>query len=353
LQRQPIRVQNAQSRYDRLAIDFGYRTAGNAPWKGSIIGRVACVAARKPRSLSNAVAAYVVWISDGRYAVSTVGSYRAELDRFQHFARRSGRRDPPIGAVDFDLVRAFQLDVEERRASPQGSRPLARATVTRRLIVVRGFLRFVWDQHWVREDLATTLILPRRAVPAPTALDRSELEHLIGSIGASTLQEKRDRAFILMLLSTGARLSDALRLDRDDLRHNELLLGENGGRQRTAVLTKRARSALEAYVSARKDSSPALFIGLQPARRGARTERLTPTGARYICAAVARKVQMPSFSPRQLRHTTGTLLQEQTGDSVLTAETLGLASLRSVAVYRTLAQARRRLARTTLEDEGL
>ena len=309
--------------------------------------------ARKPRTLSSAVGAYIRWIGDGSHEESTVDSYRAELDRFQEFVRRSCREDPLTGTMDFDLMRAFQRDLEGRRPSPHGTRTLARSTVARRLVVVRRFLRFAWDQDWLSQDLAGTLILPRRGVPAPTVLDRTALEHLVGSMGATTLQEKRDRAFILMLLSTGARLSDALRLDRDDLRHNELLLGEREGLRRTAVLTKRARGALEAYVKARRDRSPALFIGLQPARRGARTGRLTPTGARYICGAVARKLQMPSFGPRQLRHTTGTLLQEQTGDSVLTAETLGLSSQRSVAVYRTLAQSRRRLARTTLEKEGL
>jgi site-specific recombinase XerD len=311
------------------------------------------VAGPRPRSLSNAVGIYIRWIGDGRYTRSTVDSYRSELARFQDFVRRSGRGDPLISTLDFDVVRGFRLDLGRPRTSSQGTRHLAQPTVARRLVVVRRFLRFVWDQNWFHEDLAAALIVPRPATAAPTVLDREELEHLLGSMGASTLQEKRDRAFILMLLSTGARLSDALRLDRTDLRHNELLLGEPSGRQRTAVLTKRARGALEAYVVVRKDPSPALFIGLQPARRGARTERLTPTGARYICAAVARKLQIPPFGPRQLRHTTGTLLQERTGDSVLTAETLGLTSQRSVAVYRTLAQARRRLARATLEKEGL
>lgn len=117
-----------------------------------------------------------------------------------------------------------------------------------------------------------------------------------------------------------------------------MLLGERCGEQRTAVLTKRTRRALESYVSAREDRSAALFIGLQPARRGAATARLTPTGARYICVAVAGRLHIPSFSPRQLRHTTGEMLQQK-GDSVLTAETLGLASQRSVAVYDALAQA--------------
>jgi integrase/recombinase XerC len=311
------------------------------------------VAGRKPRSLSNAVDAYVRWIDDDRYAATTVDSYRAELRRFQEFVRRSGRGDPPIGAVDFTVVRGFQVDAEQRQRSPDGARQLSRATVARRLVVVRQFLRFVWDQNWLREDLASALILPRPEVAMPTVLDRAQLEHLIGSLGASTLEEKRDRAFILMLLSTGARLSDALRLEKEHLKHNELLLGDPVRGQRTAVLTKRARGALESYVKARRDPCPALFIGFQPARRGAGTSQLTPTGARYICAAVARRLQIPPFGPRQLRHTTGTLLQAQTGDSVLTAETLGLGSQRSVAVYRTLAQTRRRLARTSLEREGL
>jgi site-specific recombinase XerD len=312
------------------------------------------VAGRKARSLADAVGAYVRWIDDGRYAASTVQSYRAELGRFQDFVTRSGRGDPAIGSIDFDLVRRFQLALDQpHRQSSHGMRPLAVPTRARRLVVVRGFLRFAWDQVWLREDAGSALIIPRPETSVPTVLGKAELEHLIGAIAASTLQEKRDRAFILMLLSTGARLSEVLRLDRKDLRHNELILGEQTGTTRTAVLTKRARSALEAYVSVRKDRCPALFIGLQPGRRGSRTARLTPTGARYVCVAVARRLQIPPFGPRELRHTTGTLLQQRTGDSVLTAETLGLASERSVGVYRTLARARRRLARTTLEKEGL
>ena len=119
------------------------------------------------------------------------------------------------------------------------------------------------------------------------------------------------------------------------------------------MLTKRARGALEAYVAARKDHSPALFIGLQPARRGAHTERLTPTGARYICAAVARKLQMPSFGPRQLRHTTGTLLQERPVTQCSPLRRWGLRVSAPLPSTGLLAQARRRLARATFENEGL
>jgi hypothetical protein len=112
-----------------------------------------------------------------------------------------------------------------------------------------------------------------------------------------------------------------------------MILARCSIRRSRRLSLRRARLA-EAFVSSR--------LG-----RGATTSRLTPTGARYVCDAVARRLQIPSFSAGQLRHTTGTMLQQQTGDSVLTGETLGLASQGSVAVNNTLAQTRRRRARMT------
>jgi len=57
--------------------------------------------------------------------------------------------------------------------------------------------------------------------------------------------------------------------------------------------------------------------------------------------------------PHRLRHTLGTLLQEQLGDARLTAETLGHAGLGSVAGYTKITAARRHAAKATIEDAGL
>ncbi len=280
-------------------------------------------------------------------AKATIRSYRAELKRFQQFVEASGRDDPSFGDIDRELLRRFQRSIErDRRDTASGTRPLSRGTTRRRLVVLRQLLRFAEKKKWLREDLTSIIVLPRFAAPLPKALDKKHLESLISSVGAATLKEKRDKAFILLLLSTGASLSEVLRLDRRDLRHNELTLRGKGGSQRTAVLTTRARKAVETYDASRRDRSLALFISFQPARKGTTTYRLTPTGARHICTAISHTLQIPSFNPRELRNTTGTLLQKRVGDPFLTAAMLGLVGPKSVAGYR-------RLARKALEKEGL
>jgi integrase len=78
-------------------------------------------------------------------------------------------------------------------------------------------------------------------------------------------------------------------------------------------------------------------------------------GAEAGCGGVpdARKLGIPRFHPHQLRHTLGTLLQEELGDARLTAETLGHAGLASVSGYTKITDGRRRLAQERIEQAGL
>lgn len=304
--------------------------------------------ARQARpSLSEATTAYLGWLGHAGAKASTVGSYRDELKRFQQFVRDAGLDDPPVGDIDPELLRRFQLSLDRARRDSDGvTRSLSRETKKHRLVVLRQLLGFASERRWLREDLASTIVLPPPgASPLPKRLNKEHLERLVDSLSASTAKEKRDKAFILLLLSTGVRLSEVLHLDREDLKHNKLILRGDGDQERTLTLTKRARKAVETYRASRKDPSPALFIGLQPARRGKDANRLTPTGARYICKTISSTFHIPAFSPKQLRHTTGVLLQAEGSSPLLAASTLGLTP-KSVAGYR-------RLARETLERAGL
>jgi site-specific recombinase XerD len=110
-------------------------------------------------------------------------------------------------------------------------------------------------------------------------------------------------------------------------------------------------------LAARSDPSPALFIAFHPGARSdetaRRANRLTARGARYICTQIAGDLGIADLHPHRLRHTLGTLLQEQLGDARLTAETLGHAGLGSVAGYTKITAARRHAAKATIEDAGL
>lgn len=305
--------------------------------------------------LSEAVEEYLQWLELDRHAsAGTVAGYRDELWRFQSFAGEHGHGDPPIGSVDRDLMRAYQRSVARASTGPAGDRrPLAPATRKRRLIALRSFLRFCQREEWLEADLAATIDLPKLAERLPKPLDEDARERLVGSLTASTLPEKRDRAFILLLLSTGARLSEILRLDRADWGRERVVLTGKGDRERVAMVTDRARSAIDDYLAARRDASPALFIGFQPASAQATYNRLTAAGARYICRHLARRLGIAPFHPHQLRHTLGTLLQERLGDARLTAETLGHVGLASVAGYTKISEGRRRAAVEAAQTAGL
>jgi integrase len=138
---------------------------------------------------------------------------------------------------------------------------------------------------------------------------------------------------VLFLLSTGARISDVLRLDRDDWNPRRQTVVGKGDRERVVTVTERARRAVEAYLADRDDPSPALFVSYQAATRGRRENRLTAAGARHVCRELALRLGIPAFRPHQLRHTLGTMLQEAMGDARLTAETLGHRGLASVSGY--------------------
>ena len=218
---------------------------------------------------------------------------------------------------------------------------------------LRSFLRFAAREEWLHGDLGGTIDLPKLAERLPKPLEDAAREKLHRALGGTTIEAKRDRALILLLLSSGARISEVLRLDRDDWAMDRVTVRGKGDRERVLMVTDKARQAVDHYLAARDDPSPALFISFQPAVRGIRENRLSDDGARHICQQLARVLGIPPFHPHQLRHSLGTLLQETVGDARLTAETLGHVGLASVAGYTKITEGRRRLAQEEMQRRGL
>ena len=313
------------------------------------------MAAPPPRiPLSEAIEEFLSWQELDRHrSPGTIREYRRDLDGFAAFAG-GDQGIPDVADIDRDLLRAYQrhlarLQVGHRRAAG----PLAVATRTRRLVSLRSFLRFSAREEWLPGDLGTTIDLPTLPERLPKPLEADDRDRLLRALPAGTVAEKRDRALIGFLLSTGCRISEALALDRTDWRRDRVTVRGKGDRERVVMVTARAHDAMQDYLAARADPSPALFVSFQPASRGSRDNRLTANGARHICRQVARELEISPFHPHQLRHTLGTLLQESVGDARLTAETLGHRGLGSVAGYTKITDRRRREAYEVMERAGL
>ncbi|MBA2472071.1 MAG: tyrosine-type recombinase/integrase [Pseudonocardiales bacterium] len=304
--------------------------------------------------LSQAITEYLQWLELDRHAsAGTVREYRADLKRFSEFVGGDAGI-PDIAELDWELLRGYQQHLARLRTGPKGARrPLAISTRSRRLVALRSFLRFAAREQWLPGDLGATIDVPKLPERLPKPLEATDRDQLLEALPHDTLAQKRDRALILLLLSTGARISEILRLDRNDWKPDRLWVLGKGDRERVVGVTDKARAAVEDYLDARGDHSPALFIGFQPASKATSSNRLTTAGAQHICRHLARQLGIPAFHPHQLRHTLGTLLQESMGDARLTAEILGHRGLGSVSGYTKITDQRRREAYEEMQRRGL
>jgi site-specific recombinase XerD len=245
-----------------------------------------------------------------------------------------------VDTLRHEDLRAYQRHLAGRLKSP--------ASRARALVAIRSWLRWIAREGIIDRDLSNGITLPKLEQRLPKPIDPDELARLLASLPRETPQEKRDRALVQFLVSTGCRISEALSLDRTDFPRsgNRLVVTGKGSKQRSVYLTADARTAMEEYLEGREDACLALFINFDRSVGDDRNRRLTAAGARYIVKQIRRQVGAWSFkSPHVARHTAATTLLEVTGGDVrLVQEVLGHANLNTLQGYTKIVDSRKQEA---------
>jgi site-specific recombinase XerD len=293
-----------------------------------------------PHDLQAAASEYIGWLQlEANRSPNTVRAYKAELNKLFAFLAESGHTNQ-LADLRHEDLRAYQRRLAERLKSP--------ASRARALVAIRSWLRWLAKEGISEKDLSNGITLPKLEQRLPKPIDSDELARLLAALPSSTQLEKRDRALVQFLISTGCRISEALALDRTDFPRtgNRLIVTGKGSKQRAVYLTTDARSALEEYLISREDASMALFVNYDRAAADDRERRLTPAGARFIVKKIRRELGAWSFkSPHVARHTAATTLLEVTGGDVrLVQEVLGHANLNTLQGYTKIVDSRKQEA---------
>ena len=113
----------------------------------------------------------------------------------------------------------------------------------------------------------------------------------------------RDRAIISFLMSTGCRISEMTKLNRDDvdLANLECTVLGKGNKERTVFLDSVTGMLIRDYLNQRKDDSPALFLSK-------RKKRLTAGGVRAMMVRLAKASTVEHVHPHKFRRTLATSL---------------------------------------------
>lgn len=290
-----------------------------------------------PLDYHAAVDEYLGWLQlEANRSPNTVRAYQGELRKLGGFlaARGHGLQLDHLGPDD---LRAYQRHLAQTLKSP--------ASRQRALVAVRSWLRWLASEELVAKDLSNKITLPRVEQRLPKPMPADELGRLLASLPSETQLQKRDRALVHFLISTGCRISEALALDRTDIprQGNRLIVTGKGAKQRAVYLTEGAQGALADYLQARTDTSMALFINYDRSLVAGDDRRLTPAGARHVIRRLRAELGAWSFkSPHVARHTAATSLLEVTGGDVrLVQEVLGHANLSTMQGYTKIVDARK------------
>jgi integrase/recombinase XerD len=280
--------------------------------------------------LDRAVDAYLRHVSIERgLSDHTVAAYRRDLSGYVDWLAERGIRDS--GDVTAALVGEF---ASERAAADP---PPAASSLARLQSSVRGLHRFLAREGIEDDDPTGRLRPPKAARRLPKALSIDQVERLLDAAasGSDELIGLRDRALLELLYATGARVSEVVQLDVDDLASGEVVrVRGKGSKERIIPVGSYARAALEAYLtrarpelSRRGRATPRLFLG-------ARGAPLSRQSAWLVIQHAAERAELTAHvSPHTLRHSFATHLLQGGADVRVVQELLGHASVATTQIY--------------------
>jgi integrase/recombinase XerD len=264
-------------------------------------------------------------------ARNTLDSYGRDLRRYVQHLTVHGVAE--LGLAAREHVTSFLAALREGSAEHP---PLAPSSAARTLVAVRGLHRFALREGIVGVDVASDVHPPSLPRRLPKALPVDDVLRLLDRCGGGDARGLRERALLELLYSTGARISEAVGLDVDDVDATEriVLLAGKGGKQRLVPVGRPALAALDAYLvrvrpglAARGPSTPAVFLN-------ARGGRLSRQSAWQVLKVAAERAGITAdVSPHTLRHSFATHLLEGGADVRVVQELLGHASVTTTEVY--------------------
>jgi integrase/recombinase XerD len=283
--------------------------------------------------LTRAVTGYLEHLTVERgLSRNTLAAYRRDLARYVDYLAALGIADP--SGVREEQVSGFLVAI---RTGEDGGAPLAASSAARTVVAVRGFHRFLVLEGAAAVDPAGEVRPPAPPRRLPKAIAVDEVERLLDAAGlGGTPASLRDRAMLEVLYGSGARISEAVGLDVDDLdlAGGLVRLHGKGGKERIVPVGRPAVAAVEAYLVRVRPGlvrqgrgTPAVFCNL----RGGRLSRQSAWAALQVAAE--RAGLAAHVSPHTLRHSFATHLLEGGADVRVVQELLGHASVTTTQIY--------------------
>jgi site-specific recombinase XerD len=265
----------------------------------------------------------------------TIRNYKHYLERFSRWLKANSSKNNPA-SINLEIIKKYRVFLS--RFTAKNGSPLSRITQTYHVIALRAFLRYLIKNDY-RTIAPEKIELPKSESRSLKFLNTDQVERLLGQPEISKPQGLRDKAILETLFSTGLRVSELVRLNRDqiDLNRREFGVIGKGGRARVVFLSKSAAEWLGKYLASRSDKWEPLFIRIvknPEVIEDGKKLRLTPRSIQRIVKKYVRRAKIPvDASPHSLRHGFATDLLMAGADIRSVQELLGHKNISTTQIY--------------------
>ncbi|MBH0203841.1 MAG: tyrosine recombinase XerC [Nitrospira sp.] len=283
--------------------------------------------------MEDAIKAFLMHLQVERNASQeTIRSYRSDLHQLSGFLRRT-ENEPPhlrVEEITSDNIRAHlhNLDHQGEKAS----------SLARKLACLRSFFRFLVREGHLSKNPTENLRSPKLPKPLPRVLTKDDAAALMEFPSGQSPLTLRDRALLETMYSTGARVSEVVGINLDDLNETDgsVCLRGKGRKERMVPIGDLALHAIREYRTSLKP--PACSGQLSaPMFLNHRGGRITTRSVARMVSRYSSRLVGGAVSPHALRHSYATHLLDEGADLRSIQEMLGHASLSTTQKYTHLA----------------
>ena len=270
------------------------------------------------------------------YSPLTICAYRHYLKHFYNWLSENSSITKPED-IDLELIRRYRLYLAHFRN--RNGAQLKRVTQSYYIVALRAFLRYLLVQRDILTLSPDKIELPKQSTRSVSFLDSEQIERLLNSPQISNKIGLRDKAILETLFSTGLRVSELVRLNRDqiDFDRQEFGIKGKGNKLRVVFLSDTAAQWIRRYLKSRRDYFKPLFIrysGAVDTQENGEKMRLTARSIQKIVTKYAKRSGLPiKANPHTLRHSFATDLLISGADLRSVQEMLGHESIRTTQVY--------------------
>lgn len=216
----------------------------------------------------------------------TLAYYRNTIERLLH-------------ALSVAICHITTADIRTYLSNYQEEHLSSKVTIDNMRRIFSSFFAWLEDEDYIAKSPVRRIHKVKTDSLVKEVLSDEQLEQLRDSC-----TNKRDLAIIDILSSTGIRVGELVKLNREDIDFHErqcVVFGK-GNKERIVYFNARTKLHLQQYLNERTDNAPALFVSLHSPHT-----RLTISGVEVRIRKLGQSLSMPKVHPHKFRRTLATM----------------------------------------------